>query len=690
MNSTDNSAIELVVIEASPNAAERHISTLRNAGLAVHHTCVSEDVEVLRALQDHDIDIILYAADNTKEDFQKRVDLCVKSSPDTPLIILYQDHDPNQLLQAMRDGARDVVCEDDPEHLQLVVKREFGDLLIRRKLQTVSERLRESDARCSALIDNSRDAIAYIHEGMHVRANAVYLARFGYVDMDDLEGVPILDMIAPRDIDKFKHFLRAGDMQQAELEMLCQNSDGETFDATLEFSPASIDSEPCTQIIIRDSSQDKKLEQKLHLISNLDPQTGLANRQYFMEQVEEFVTDQKPAQGNHWLFYITADNFQQIRSDIGLAASDSLMKELAEVLEGVADKQDLLARFGDHTFTLFSAQEHPSDAEKLAKKLCSTVEDHLFRVEKHQLDPTCSIGIACAETSIPNSQELVNHAYHACEAARSEGGNTHSIYNDEEMRPSFGEQASETEINELIRYALDNDRFRLVYQPIVSLHGESREIYAVLTRLVDKNEEEILPDYFMKAADQGNQMAEIDRWVIGHAVAELTAQRKEGRKVSFFVSLSAAALEDESLLLWICDCLRDHKAKGNWLTFQIGSTDLRNHIQAGRKLIDGLKKIQCQIAIDQYGTTPKSEALLKHLPIDYVKYDAELIEQLAGGQDRLSELNKQVQSYDVKTIAMGVEDANSLAILWTSGVNYIQGYFLQEPSESISYDFTSP
>ena len=215
---------------------------------------------------------------------------------------------------------------------------------------------------------------------------------------------------------------------------------GRSADATLEFSPASIDGEPCTQIIIRDNSRDKQLEQKLRLISNLDGQTGLANRQYFMEQVDELIGDETQATGKHWLLYITADKFQQIRSEIGLAASDALMKELAEVLDGTVAKPDLLARFGDHTFTLLSEQPGIPDAERLASKLCSTVEQHLFRIEKNLLEPTCSIGIACVDNLVPNSQELVNHAYHACEAARSEGGNRHSLYDDEEMRPSFGDR----------------------------------------------------------------------------------------------------------------------------------------------------------------------------------------------------------------------------------------------------------
>jgi len=104
-----------------------------------------------------------------------------------------------------------------------------------------------------------------------------------------------------------------------------------------------------------------------------------------------------------------------------------------------------------------------------------------------------------------------------------------------------------------------------------------------------------------------------------------------------------------------------------------------------------MKKIRCQILIGRYGISGKHEAVLAHLPIDYVRFDSTLVDDLAASQqqqDTLGKLNKQAQDQDIKTVVMGVEDANSLALLWTIGVNYIQGYFLQEPSENISYEFT--
>ncbi|MCG8428249.1 MAG: EAL domain-containing protein [Chromatiales bacterium] len=688
-------AIDLLIIDQSPNSAEQSISTLRNAGLVIHPTRVSEESDLLDTLAESRYDIILCSADNAAPSFEAAVGYCLKHQPDTPLVIIYQDQDPNALLQAMQDGARDVVSAEDPLHLQLVMKREFNDLQVQKELEHAKQRLKESEDRCTSLVEHSRDAIAYIHDGMHVHVNQAYLETFGYVDIDEIEGLPVLDMIAKPDQKRFKTFLKKLKQDKTEISVNCRNTNDEAFEATLEFAPATIDQEPCTQVIIRSHAKSKELEEKIRQISSQDLQTGLSNRQFFMENVDSTLEQST----DNALFYIVLDNFQHLRSSIGIAHSDTLLKQISEVLLGIISEDEILARFGDHTFTILSKKVSQLEAEPFAEHLRSVIQESTYTEGGSEQHPTCSIGIALQSNSNTTGQEFINQAYQAFEAAKSEGGNQYSIYDPAEMSPSYGESEStseshgnENQINELIEHALNNDQFRLVFQPIVSLQGDSRENYAVLTRLIDQNGEEILPNHFMKPAEQSGQMLAIDRWVIQKSIQELSQQRQSGRRVNFFVNISGTGLEDDTLLLWICDCLRENKAKGPWLTFQVKDSDLRKHTQAAKKLIDGLKKIKCKIAIDQFGANTNSESLLKHLPVDYVKINNDYMADLATNQDKqdeLSELNNVATSHGAKTIAMGVEDANSLAILWTVGVNYIQGYFLQEPSENITYDFNA-
>lgn len=684
-------AIELLIIDNSFDSAEGQINTLRNASLAVHPNRVSTEPEIIAALRSVSYDIILCSAETEKSEFERNTQLCISSSVDVPLIITYKDQEPDPLLNALRLGARDVVSVNDLEHLQLVVKREFGDLLIRRELKETQRRLHEAEARCSILVEHSRDAIAYIHEGMHVLANPVYLEMFGYNDMEEMEGLPILDMIAPNDLPKFKKFLRSAESSKGELEINCQNSSGEPFKATLEFSPASIEGEPCTQIIIRNSSSSRLLEKELEQLSNSDPQTGLPNQQFFSKKLDRLFSKEKPAEKPLALFYITIDEFQKMRAQSGIAASDALLQEFANLLKSQIGDTDLLARFGDHSFTVLQKANY-DQAIGVAKQLHQVVSAHLFRTGKELLEPRCSIGIALLTDNLSSSQEFINGAYSACTDARIGSNEGIAVFNaGEEVQPETESDANEPQLNKLIENALDNDGFKLVFQPVVSLQGESREFYAVLTRLLDNKGDEILPNHFLGAATQASLMVRLDRWVMQHAIQELVVQREKGQKVQFFITLSLQSLKDKETLLWICDCLRDNQAKGSWLIFQIREVDLRSHLTEAKVLLDGLKNLKCEIAIDRYGVLSKSDTLLKHLPVDYVKFDPSLVEGIAGNQalqDTLVKLKTETQSHGVKTIVMGVEDANSLAVLWNIGVNYIQGYFLQEPADTISYEFT--
>ncbi|HEB96357.1 MAG TPA: GGDEF domain-containing response regulator [Sedimenticola thiotaurini] len=684
-------AIELLISEPSQELAQQLVNMLRNAGLVIHPTIAGNEKELLEALPRSALDLILCDADVDADGFLGCIGHCLQQRPDIPVVILYSEQDPEVLLQALRNGARDVVSKEDPEHLALVVQREFADLRTRRALRQAEERLRETEARCTALMDHSRDAIAYIHEGMHVRANAVYLEMFGFPDMEEIEGLPILDMIAADDLDRFKRFLRSPDASQGELEIRCRSSQGTTFDARIEFSPASIDGEACTQIIIRSRGGDSELEEKLQQVSSQDSLTGLSNRHHFMQQLQESMRENGETGAGLTLLYLSIDHFHQLRSRIGLAAADLLLREFADTFLPALAEGDLPARFGDHAFAILTRGD-TTQGRALAGRILQQIGEHLFQIENHMLQPVCSVGIATRDDDIGSAQELVNAAYQACESVAADGSDRIASYRPEEMTPAFGEQRDEARISTIVDQAISGEGPRVLYQPVVSLEGDSRELYAVLSRLLDDSGDELLPDEFIPVAEQGGKMGELDRLVIRHAMAEAVRQRSEGRKVCFFLPLSEASLKDDQLLLWVCDRLRELNARGAWFVFSMTEEMVRDNMEQARRLTEGLKKIKCQIAVDRYGMVENPENLLKHIPVDYVRFDPSFASNLTSKhtrQEELSEMNQTVQKLGVRSIVTGVEDANTLAVLWTVGVNYIQGYFLQEPSEQISYDFSA-
>ncbi len=136
---------------------------------------------------------------------------------------------------------------------------------MRRSVRRLETSLRETERRCDSLLDSSRDPIAYVHEGMHVRANKAYLEMFGFEEFEDIQGMSILDMIAPDDADDFKTLLKKlskGEKPPQKLNLKAQRGDGTTFDAVMEFAEASYEGEPCQQISFRQQTVSVELAER--------------------------------------------------------------------------------------------------------------------------------------------------------------------------------------------------------------------------------------------------------------------------------------------------------------------------------------------------------------------------------------------------------------------------------------------
>ncbi len=234
--------------------------------------------------------------------------------------------------------------------------------------------------------------------------------------------------------------------------------------------------------------------------------------------------------------------------------------------------------------------------------------------------------------------------------------------------------------------ALDEDGLRIAFQPIVSLVGDSQEHYSVLLRMLDENDLMLSAQTLLGPAARSGHLPNIDRWVIQRALGHLTQRRRNGDPFNFFLSLSAETIQDDHLLIWICDTLRESEARAQWVTFQFREQDAHMHTKRIRRLVDGLKKIRSRIAISGFGMVPQPERILEAIPADFVKIDPGLTNDLVEDerkQARLTELAESVHEHSARCIVGGVEDARSLTLLWNAHVDYVQGNFLQQPSTRI-------
>ncbi|MGD8842510.1 MAG: EAL domain-containing protein [Gammaproteobacteria bacterium] len=687
--------LRLIVVEESRNDAEALVNTLRNAGQAARLTYAENSENLGAALAAQHPDLILCATGLESLSLSEVAQLLARQGHEIPLIAVGESGDEAAIVEAMRQGARDLCSYDQPEHLQLAVRRELSQLRTRQDALDFEQRFRESEKRARMLMESSRDAIAYVHEGMHVFANRSYLEMFGFESLEEIEGTPILDMVAPDDHAEFKDFLRNFRKDRANegtMKTRGMLPNGTVFDAVMELAAASIDGEPCTQIIIRNQPvNNKELEQKLKFLTNQDVLTGLFNRQYFMEELELAVTNAVTGSESAAVIYVLLDNFKLIKDNVGIAAADAVTGEVASLIrEHAREKTDLVARFGDHSFTILRRNCEAGDIQALGETLRRAIEDHIVTIDDQSMTTTCSVGMSMVAESTPSAHEVISRADLACEVARSAGGNRCHLHNpvvDEKIGKERDQQ-----VHALIKDALERDQLQLLYQPIVGLQGDGSEKYEVLLRMLNDENEYILPGQFLPVAEQTGQLPEIDRWVIRRAVERLAEHRAQGANTQFFVKLSAATLLDEGLAGFIHDCIEAADLPGSALTFEIAEKHASQHLKHARALIAPLHKLDCRIALEHFGAGPNSFQLLKHLPVDFLKIDGSFIHNLASDNDNQAMVRSildTAKSMNKKCIAEYVQDAHSLAVLWQSGIHFIQGNFLQEPREALDYDFSS-
>jgi len=683
-----DNVLRLLVAERSLNDAEMLVSVLRNAGHAVRPTRVEDEDSLREALGAKTFDMLLYTLGFEDLSLEQTGKIIQQAGKDIPIVVVAPSEDPESRIKAMTIGAVDLVSKADLKHLQLVIKRELTNLNLRRRLRRVEASLREVEKRCHSLLDNSRDAIAYVHEGMHIYANKAYLERFGFESMDDIEGMPLLNMAAPQDQAKLKEFLRNyqkhGDQEQ-ELEItMLANDDGRELHVVMTFSPASIDGEPCTQILVRSQGAPAELVQQLDSLSKQDLLTGLYNRQHFMEELEKNLAKALAEDSTAGLLFLQLDNLEGARQALGITGIDTLISDIGGLIRAEIGQDGIAARFSDEAFTILLPNEGVHAAIALGEALRHAIEEHICESGGRTFTTTCSIGITVMGERTGTAQAALHEALTAADQARAQGGNQVVLHATDDDKAASG-----SELTQLLEDALVNDQYFLVFQPVVSLQGDNRERYEVRLRLQTANGV-MMPADFIPHAEQAGLMPAVDRWVVRTALRTLSKHLAAKHDTILFLKLSGPTLADADFLGYLAEQLKATGVSGNRLVFQVNEPVAVTQLTHAREAFRGLKQLGCGFSLDHFGSGLNPFQLVKHLPADYLKVDAQLTHNLSESeenQQNIKNLINTAHTMQKQVVAGYLEDASSLALLWQFGADFVQGRFLKEPEPEMNYDF---
>ncbi|MCW5578017.1 MAG: EAL domain-containing protein [Dokdonella sp.] len=684
--------IKLLLVDDSVESAEQIISILRNGGIAVRPARASNEAELEEAFgqPSHAPDLIVVSLDRTSMTIPQIREISERRGRDSTLIVTAAQLNDAAVVKSFQDGARAAMLRTSHEHVQIIVKREYEALAMRRSVRRLEASLRESERRADALLDSSRDPIAFVHEGMHVRANKAYLDMFGYETFEDIEGVSILDMIAAPDADDFKSLLKRlskGEKPPQRLNLKAQRADGSTFDAAMEFAEASFEGEPCQQITFRLQASDPDLHEKLDELRAKDLVTDLFNRTHMLTQIDNACGLAANGTLDQALLLVEPDGFRAVLDSIGIGSADLLLGDMATLLRKSLREGDIAGRVGDHLFAILLHKRDAAATNQFAETLRSAFAEHIFEIGKKSVGLTASLGGVLLGEKNANATGLMNDAAAALRQAQTDGGNRAQIHD-----PSAQDKAAVARAQQWLKAiddALANDGFVLYHQPIIALHGAEGggDFYEILLRMNGPNGE-ILPGHFLPIAERSGRMPAIDRWVIAKAIRAIAERERAGNRTTFFIKLTPQSLEDQTLVAWIAQQLKSERQRGDSLVFEMPESKVVTSLKQVHAFARALEQIHCNFALEQFGAGLNSFQLLKHVPARYLKIDRHYMADLPKqkeNQDKVKEICNQAHQLGKLTVAEFVEDAASMSILFGCGVNFVQGNFLQEPEKILSH-----
>ncbi len=795
--------VRLLIAERSENAAYQFDSLLRDAGIATRLEIVDLPMAVDKLAH---ADMMLCNA--ALQDLPQMLPRLASLAPRVPIIVISNEDAAMAPAEGMELGAVDVVRDSDSQHLVLVVKREIEHVCQNIRLRQAKKALAEAEQRCQLLLQSSRAAIAYVHEGMHIYANEHYLELFGFQDVDELLGLPLIDLL---DADsgavlksKLKTFRQDGEELSFDFGGISTN--GRKVTGNLTLAAAEYEGEHCLQITVRPSAgsnaggektlslvsdsgageaddvplleadaavegaaqasaDDATDDQVPTLLDQADPATsadsesslhqepaedaGQADAEPAEEQpeavapadagepvsadashppggeadpeeagpaarsngaaqadtanaklsLEEFLRagEAMAADSDNQLisvFVAQVDGYEELQRAFGLAGVGDTCRQIEAGL--VAAVSGPITQISPSQWAILICDQTRDEALARVEAYRETVESLMFEVREKTVRPTCTFGGAILNSEGHDSiaeafEATLDNAFTTLRKAVDSGqGNQVVLAAFENADQEFDDEANR--ILQLISEAIENQSFTLLFQPIISLRGDSDEHYEVFLRMSDREGRQMAPGEFLRTAIDNGVAGKIDRWVILQSIKMLSGHRANGHNTRLTINLTSNSVADPEFIQWLGVAIKAARLPSDAVIFQITEADAAQYVRQTREFVEGLKNLHCRSSLSRFGLAPEPFELLNHIPVDFVKLDGSIIEALDKNPDKKSEVTELVrdlQNSGKLTIVPMVESAGLLSTLWQAGVNYIQGHYLQEPSTNMDYDFST-
>jgi diguanylate cyclase (GGDEF)-like protein/PAS domain S-box-containing protein len=436
---------------------------------------------------------------------------------------------------------------------------------------------------------------------------------------------------------------------------------------------------PGSVIVLRDVSELRRVTQNLEYQAAHDELTGLVNRREFNHRLQDALDRCRQTGEPYALCYVDLDQFKTVNDICGHHAGDLLLQQITASLRQHIREHDTLARLGGDEFGLLLTRCNAEQAVAYANELRGAISEVRFTWAGRVFTVDASVGITMLNHIEGNLDEALSIADATCYVAKEQGRNRVRLYRpgDVDLQRQFGHMRWAQRLKD----ALEGGQFRLYSQNLVPLVSRDGDVAAceVLLRLQEGDGRLVSAGDFLEAAERYQLMPAIDRLVVTGVLEHIRRCRVPRR---YFVNLSGQSLGDDGFHAFLLETLAGAPDAAPHITFEVTETAVISTLSKARKIMTLLRERGCTFALDDFGTGMSSFVYLKELEVQYLKIAGPFVKNMAN-----SSLDEAIvrnfaafgQQMGLQTIAEWVENERTMKLLREVGVDYAQGFLLDQP-----------
>jgi diguanylate cyclase (GGDEF)-like protein/PAS domain S-box-containing protein len=416
-------------------------------------------------------------------------------------------------------------------------------------------------------------------------------------------------------------------------------------------------------IVFHDVSAAQAMTMKMSHLAQHDFLTNLPNRVLLNDRIAQAITSANRGGNELAVLFLDLDNFKHINDSLGHETGDKLLQSVTQRLSDCVRSSDTVSRQGGDEFViLLTGGKYGEDAALTADKiLISLGLPH--HVAKNELHITTSIGISVYPMDGHDVETLIKNADTAMYNAKEKGRNNYQFF-----RSDMNTRAVERQfIESNLRRALEKQEFVLFYQPKVNLDTGMITGAEALIRWMHSDWGMVLPERFVKIAEDCGLIVPIGRWVLREACSQAKQWLDEGlAMVSIAVNISALEFHQKNFVEGVRTILAETGLDPGYLELEITESVLMGDADTSSSILQQLKDMGIQLAVDDFGTGYSSLSYLQEFPIDVLKIDQSFVHDIGPADNNgiiVSAVIGMGNNLKLRIIAEGVESEEQLAFL---------------------------